>query len=76
MQEEQNVLEEQQQDTNGLRQIRVEKLEELKGKGEDPFALTSFPVSIHNAQLRESYEAREKAVIEAADGDEEKLKAG
>lgn len=76
MQEEQNVLDEQQQDTNGLRQIRVEKLEELKAKGEDPFALTSFPVSIHNAQLRENYEAREKAVMEAADGDEEKIRAG
>ncbi|MBE6850083.1 MAG: lysine--tRNA ligase [Ruminococcus sp.] len=77
MQEEQYVVEEQvEQDTNGLRQIRVEKLEELQAKGEDPFALTSFPVSIHNAQLREKYEAQEQAVMDAAQGDEEKIKAG
>ncbi len=64
------------QDTTSLRGIRLEKLNQLKAQGEDPFALTSYPVTIKNADLRADYEAREQAVMAAADGDEEKIKAG
>ncbi len=75
MQEEQKVIEEV-QDTNEYRQIRLDKLSQLRAQGEDPFALTSYPVTISNAQLRASYEEKEKAVLEAANGDEEKIAEG
>ncbi len=75
MQEEQKILEEV-QDSNSYRQIRLEKLNQLKAQGQDPFALTSYPVTISNAELRASYEKREKAVLDAANGDEEQIAAG
>ncbi len=75
MQEEQKVIEEV-QDTNEYRQIRVDKLSQLRTQGEDPYALTSYPVTISNAQLRASYEEQEKTVLEAANGDEEKIAEG
>ncbi len=75
MQEELKVTEEV-QDTNEYRQVRLDKLSQLRAQGEDPFALTSFPVTTSNAALRASFEAREAAVLAAADGDEEKIAAG
>ncbi len=77
MQEELNLQEEEvQQDTSSLRQIRLDKLTALQEKGEDPFSLTSFPVSIKNAQLRSNYEEREGAILANADGDEDKIAEG
>ena len=49
MQEEQNKQPEQAVDTTDYRQIRLDKLEALKAQGENPFELTSFPVSVQNA---------------------------
>ena len=63
-------------DTTDYRQIRLDKLNAMKAEGVDPFTLTSYPVSVKNAQLREQYEQKEKAVLEAANGDEEQIKAG
>ncbi len=74
MQEEQNTQEI--IDTTDYRQIRLDKLNHLKEEGADPFQLTSYPVSVKNAQLKEQYEQKEKAVFASADGDEEKIQAG
>ena len=63
-------------DTTDYRQIRLDKLNAMKIDGVNPFALTSYPVSVKNAQLREIFEQKEKAVIESANGDEEKISAG
>ncbi len=63
-------------DTTDYRQIRLDKLNAMKAEGFDPFTLTSYPVSVKNAQLRQDYEQKEKAVIDAANGDEEQIKAG
>ena len=43
--------EEQVQDVNELRQIRVEKLEALQAAGKDPFQITTAEQSIHNAEI-------------------------
>lgn len=63
-------------DTTDYRQIRLDKLNAMKAEGVDPFTLTSYPVSVKNAQLREQYEQKEKAVLEAAGEDEEQIQAG
>ena len=76
MQEEQNKQPEQAVDTTDYRQIRLDKLEALKAQGENPFELTSFPVSVQNAQLRTDFEYREQAVRQAAGEDEDMFAAG
>ncbi len=63
-------------DTTDYRQIRLDKLNAMKAEGFDPFTLTSYPVSVKNAELRQQYEQKEKAVLEAAGGDEEQIQAG
>ena len=51
--------EEQVQDTNELRQIRVEKLQALQAAGNDPFMITLAEQSIHNAEIVERFEELE-----------------
>ena len=63
-------------DTTDYRQIRLDKLNAMKAEGFDPFTLTSYPVSVKNAQLRQQYEQREKEIIDSAGSDEEKIQAG
>ncbi len=63
-------------DTTDYRQIRLDKLNAMKAEGFDPFTLTSYPVSVKNAELRQQYEQKEKAVLDAAGGDEEQIQAG
>lgn len=75
MQEEQNVAEAPVVDTTDYRQIRLDKLNALKERGEDPFTLTSYPVTAKNAEIRADFEKREQAAISAAEGDEAKLAA-
>ena len=58
MQEEQNTQE--MIDTTDYRQIRLDKLNAMKAEGNDPFTLTSYPVTFKNAQLRAHYEEEEK----------------
>ncbi len=48
------------QDVNELRQIRVEKLQALQAAGNDPFVVTTAEQTIHNAEIREKFEALEK----------------
>ncbi len=55
--------EEQVQDTNELRQIRVEKLEALQAAGNDPFQITLAELSIHNAEIVERFEELENTDV-------------
>lgn len=77
-QENQTALPEEEQteqDIHILKKIRIEKLDELKAQGKNPFEITKYDVTTSNADLRKAYEEAEaKAKAEAGD-DEEKLKA-
>ena len=68
-----NIPEEEvtQQDINILKKVRLEKLDELKAKNANPYEITG-----KNAELKVGYEAEEKAIIEAANGNEEEIAAG
>lgn len=63
MAEEKNITaagqEEQVQDVNELRQIRIDKLEALQSAGKDPFLITTADQSIHNAEINERFEELE-----------------
>ena len=73
-----NIPEEEvtQQDINILKKVRLEKLDELKAKNANPYEITKFEVTGKNAELKVGYEAEEKAIIEAANGNEEEIAAG
>lgn len=73
-----NIPEEEvtQQDINILKKVRLEKLDELKAKNANPYEITKFEVTGKNAELKAKYEAEEKAIIEAANGNEEEIAAG
>ena len=68
--------EEQEQDVHILKKIRIDKLNELKAKGADPYQITKYDVTVKNADLRASYEKREAEIIAAANGDEAKAAEG
>ena len=55
--------EEQVQDVNELRQIRVDKLEALQAAGKDPFQITTAEQSIHNAEIVERFEELENTDV-------------
>jgi signal transduction histidine kinase len=59
--------EEQVQDVNELRQIRVEKLEALQAAGKDPFQITTAEQSIHNAEIVERFEELENTEVLRSD---------
>lgn len=73
-----NIPEEEviQQDINILKKVRLEKLDELKAKNANPYEITKFEVTGKNAELKAEYEEEEKAIIEAANGNEEEIAAG
>lgn len=66
--------EQSEQDVHVLKKIRIEKLDELKAQNKNPFEITKYDVTIHNAELRKAYEEAEANAIAEANGDEEKLK--
>lgn len=68
------AAEQTEQDINILKKIRMDKLEEMKAEGRDPFQITKFDVTAHAAEAKEQYEALEQKLTEQAGGDEEKLK--
>lgn len=68
--------EEQEQDVHILKKIRIDKLNELKAKGADPYQITKYDVTVKNADLRASYEKREAEIIAGANGDEAKVNEG
>ncbi|WP_124099230.1 lysine--tRNA ligase [Ruminococcus sp. Marseille-P6503] len=62
------------EDINILKKIRIDKLEELKSQGKNPFEITSYDVTAHNADAKSEYEAFEADCRADAGEDEEKLK--
>lgn len=64
---------EQEQDSNSLRQIRLEKLRERQAAGNDPFQITKYDVNAKAASIKSSYEKTEASFLEKAQGDEEKF---
>ena len=63
-----------QEDINSLKKIRMDKLEELKAKGKNPFEITKYDVTASCAEAKAQYEKLEAEVKEQAGEDEEKLK--
>lgn len=63
------------QDINILKKIRMDKLEELKANGADPFEVMKYDVTIHNKDAAEEYERTEAEAEAEAGGDPEALKA-
>lgn len=63
------------EDINILKKIRIEKFEELKTAGKNPYEITKFDVTSLNKELIANYEKREAEIISAANGDEEVIKA-
>ncbi|WP_298483462.1 lysine--tRNA ligase [uncultured Ruminococcus sp.] len=66
---------EQEQDRNVLRQIRLEKLRQRQKDGNDPFTITKYDVTAKAASIKSSYEETEARFMEEAAGDEEALQA-
>ncbi|MCR5816979.1 MAG: lysine--tRNA ligase [Ruminococcus sp.] len=69
--EEQELTAEQ---VNGLRQVRIDKLNELKAQGRDPFEITKYDVTASCEQARAEYEKLEARLKDEAGDNEEKLK--
>lgn len=63
-----------QEDINVLKKIRIEKLEEMKANGKNPFEVTKYDVTAHSSDAKAEYEAFEAQCKEQAGEDEEKLK--
>ena len=78
VQENTNAPEEQEELTaeqvNSLRQVRIDKLNDLKARGCDPFEITKFDVTASCADAKAEYEKLEARLKEQAGDDEEKLK--
>ena len=62
-----------QEDINSLKKIRMDKLEELKAKGKNPFEITKYDVTASCAEANAQYEKLEAELKEQAGEDEEKL---
>ena len=48
-----------QEDINVLKKIRIEKLEEMKANGKNPFEVTKYDVTAHSSDAKAEYEAFE-----------------
>ena len=62
---------EQEQDSNTLRQIRLEKLRQRQADGNDPFTITKYDVTAKAASVKADYEVTEAKFKEEAGDDEE-----
>ena len=63
-----------QEDINSLKKIRMDKLEELKAKGKNPFEITKYDVTASCAEAKAQYEKLEAELKVQAGEDEEKFK--
>ena len=69
MSEEKNAVlpqQEAQQDTNELRQVRVDKLEALQQAGRDPFVITKYDQTHHSAVIKENFDELEGKTVRVA----------
>lgn len=55
-----------QQDTNALRQVRIEKLKALQQAGKDPFTITKYDRTHHSADIRENFDSLEGKSVSVA----------
>ena len=53
----------QNQDINGLLQIRRDKLADLVEKGKNPFEITKYDVTHHTSDVKELYTAHENELL-------------
>lgn len=56
----------QEQDTNALRQVRVEKLQALQADGRDPFQITKYEQTHHSADIKADFESLEGKTVSIA----------
>ncbi|MBP1573575.1 MAG: lysine--tRNA ligase [Oscillospiraceae bacterium] len=63
-----------QEEINGLKKVRMDKLEELKATGKNPFEITTFDVTQKCKQAKADYEALEAALKEEFGDDEQGYK--
>ena len=56
----------QEQDTNALRQVRVEKLQTLQADGRDPFQITKYEQTHHSADIKADFESLEGKTVSIA----------
>ena len=64
-----------QEEINSLKKIRLDKLEDMRTAGSDPFVITKYDVTIHNADAKARYEEIESSVkTEVGEDDPELLK--
>lgn len=61
--ETQRNLPEEELDIGELKRVRLEKLDALKAAGQDPYALTSYPVTHTAAAIREGFDALENQTV-------------
>ncbi len=69
MSEEKNLnapAQEVQQDTNELRQVRVDKLEALQQAGKDPFVITKYDQTHHSAVIKDNFDELEGKTVRIA----------
>ena len=63
------------EDMNILKKIRIEKLDALKEKGQNPYEITKFDYDTKNAAVRTMYTELEEKLTAETNGDAEALKA-
>ncbi len=56
----------QEQDIHQLLKVRREKLAELQERGQDPFAITKYDVTIHSQDIKDGFEELEGRVVRVA----------
>lgn len=66
IQEEELTAEELQQKLSEQHRIRLEKLEQLKADGKNPYEITKFPVSILAKEIRERFDELENQTVSIA----------
>ena len=54
------------QDINILRKIRLDKLDELKANGKNPYEITKFNTDTRNIDIRDNFEAMENKTVRIA----------
>ncbi len=67
------IDEQEEQDVNSLKKIRIDKLEEMKAAGADPFAVTKYDVTCHAADAKAAYDSAEQELKEQAGDNAEEL---
>lgn len=61
------------QDINEYKQVRLDKLDELKAANANPYEITKFDVNAKNAVLKEDFSRKEAEIRAQAGDDEEKI---